>query len=234
MFLSGVMPAYNEESSLETVLLDHFRMLEKLGNRISTWELVCVDDASRDRTPEILRVLSQREPRLRIVRHETNKGIFAAFTRCYQEARGSHIYSTASDGQWPTDNLELMLERVLAGADLVVGVRNNRRAVYTVSRRLVSYAFNKLPHILFGVAVQDAGSVKLGVRAIFSFDLISKSPFSEAERIIKAARAGYKVDFVPIRFGTRSGGTATGSSLKNIRHSVRDMFRCVALYGLRQ
>jgi glycosyltransferase involved in cell wall biosynthesis len=227
------MPAYNEEASLEAVILDHLRVLEKLKGKISTWELVCVDDASRDRTPEILGELSQSEPRLRAVRLETNQGIFAAFARCYQEARGTHIYSTGSDGQWPTENLELMLDRLLAGADLVVGVRNNRREVYTVSRRIVSYAFNKLPHILFGVAVQDAGSVKLGLRDIFLFGLISKSPFSEAERLIKAARLGYKIDFVPIRFGIRSGGRATGSSWKNIRNSVRDMFHCVVVYGMR-
>jgi glycosyltransferase involved in cell wall biosynthesis len=204
MFLSVVMPAYNEEASIEAVIQDHFRILERNAGRIPQWEVVCVDDASRDRTFEILHALSQREPRLKVVRHQTNLGIFAAFTRCYRESSGTHIYMTGSDGQWPPENLEIMLDRLLSGADLVVGVRNNRREVYTLARRVISFAFNQLPRILFGVTVQDAGSVKLGVREVFQFELISKSPFFEAERIIKAARAGYKVDFVPIRFVTRS------------------------------
>jgi glycosyltransferase involved in cell wall biosynthesis len=233
IFLSVVMPAYNESDSLEAVLLDHFRALEKLSDQISMWEVVCVDDGSADRTPEILRDLSRHERRLRVVRHGTNQGIFAAFTRGYQEARGTHIYSTASDGQWPTENLEVMLARLRAGSDLVVGVRENRRAVYTISRRLVSYAFNTLPRIFFGVVTQDAGSVKLGVQDVFRFDLISRSPFSEAERLIRAVRAGYNVAFVPIRFNPRTGGTARGASWRNVRHSIYDMFRCAALYGPR-
>ena len=234
MFLSVVMPAYNEEDAIETVVRDHFQLLEKLGDQVPRWEVVCVDDASRDRTPEILRVLSEREPRLRLVRHETNQGIFAAFTRCYQEARGTHIYATGSDGQWPPENLVLMLNRLSTGADLVVGVRGNRHEVYTAARRVISYCFNRLPPLLFGVAVEDAGSCKLGVRAIFLFDLISKSPFFEAERIIRASREGYRVDFVPIRFAARACGEATGGSWKNIRDSLRDLLRCLIVYGVRR
>lgn len=227
------MAAYNEEASIESVVVGHIRVLEKLSRHVSEWEVVCVDDASRDRTPEILAALCRREPRLRVVRNESNLGIYGAFMRCYREARGAYIYSTGSDGQWPPENLEPMLERLLAGAGLVVGVRSNRREVYTVPRRIVSYFFNQLPRLLFGVWVRDAGSVKLGDRAIFQFDLISKSPFFEAERIIKAARSGYKVDFVPIRFAPRAGGKASGSSWRNIRTSVRDMFRCLRVYGMR-
>ena len=233
MFLSVVMPAYNEEAAIEAVVLDHVRILEQLGGRIQQWEVVCVDDASRDRTSEILHALSVREPRVRVVRNAANLGIFGAFTRCYREARGTHVYSTGSDGQWPPENLLPMLDRLLSGADLVLGVRGNRREVYTIPRRIVSYCFNTLPRILFGVTVLDAGSVKMGVREIFQFDLISKSPFFEAERLIKAARKGYKIDFVEIRFVTRTGGKATGGSWKNVRNSVLDMFRCLAVYGLR-
>ena len=132
---------------------DHFRLLQKLSDQVPRWEVAGVDDASRDRTPEILRILSEREPRLQLVRHETNQGIFAAFARCYQRARG---------------------------------------------------------------------------------DLVSKSPFFEAERIVRASREGYRVDFVPIRFAARTGGKATGGSWKNIRDSLRDLPRCLVVYGVRR
>jgi glycosyltransferase involved in cell wall biosynthesis len=233
MFLSVVMAAYDEEAAIEAVILDHVRMLEGLGSRIQQWEVVCVDDASRDRTFEILLALSGREPRVRVVRNPTNLGIHGAYARCYREARGTHVFFTGSDGQWPPENLLPMLDRLLAGADLVVGVRGNRRQVYTIRRRIVSYCFNALPRILFGVTILDAGSVKIGIREIFQFDLISKSPYSDAERIIKAARKGYRIGFVPIRFVARKGGKATGASWKNVRASVLDMFRCLAVYGPR-
>jgi polyisoprenyl-phosphate glycosyltransferase len=232
MFLSVVMPVYNEEASIESVVLEHVRVLEKLRPQVSEWEIVCVDDASRDGSPEILAGLSSREPRLRVVRNKTNLGIYGATMRCYGEARGAYIYFTGSDGQWPAENLPPMLDR-LAGADLVVGVRTNRHEVYTLPRRVISYFYNQLPRVLFGIAVHDAGSVKVGVRDIFLFELVSRSPFSEAERLIKAVRSGYRVMFVPIRFVPRAGGKARGGSWRNVRNSIQDMFRCLRLYGIR-
>jgi hypothetical protein len=148
------------------------------------------------------------------MRNENNRVFFGAFTRCYQEARGGCIYSTGSDGQWSPENLEPMLDGLEVG--VVVGVRNNRCEVYTLRRRVISYSFNKLPRILFGVAVHDAGSVKLGVSEIFRFELISKSPFFEAERVIKAVRLGYKLDSVPIRFLSRSDGRGEPAAVGKI------------------
>jgi polyisoprenyl-phosphate glycosyltransferase len=230
--LSITMPVYNEQASIAQVVLDHAQAAGQLGSALADWEIVCVDDGSRDRTPEILRELQKKVPRLRVVRQE-NQGIFGAITRGYQEARGSHIFATGSDGQWPAENLELLLRPALAGADLVIGVRSNRREVYTPARRIVSKAFNLLPRILFGVRVEDAGSNKLGVREVFEYPLISRSVFFEAERIILAQRNGRRVEFVPIRFLSRTGGKAMGASWKNLRHSVLDLFRCLWKYGFR-
>jgi glycosyltransferase involved in cell wall biosynthesis len=171
-------------------------------------------------------------PRLRVIRQE-NQGIFGAFDRVYREARGSHIFATGSDGQWPAGNLELLLPPALSGADLVIGVRSNKREVYTLRRRVITGAFNLLPRILFGARVADAGSNKLGVREVFEYPLISRSVFFEAERIILAHRKGCRVEFVPIPFLARSGGKARGASWKNLSSSVADLFRCLWKYGFR-
>ncbi len=233
VFLSIVLPAYNEEGAIEGVILDHLCVLEELSSLVPRREIVCVDDGSTDQTPQILEQLQARIPELRVIRHEKNQGIYASFTRLYQEARGTHIYSTGSDGQWPAQNIPRLFEQLITGADLVVGVRENRREVYGLQRQIVSFAFNFLPKILFGVKTCDAGSVKLGRREVFTLPLISRSPFAEAERIIKAYRSGYKVDFIPIRFQSRSAGRAKGASWKNIAASTRDLFHCLRVYGLR-
>jgi len=122
---------------------------------------------------------------------------------------------------------------VRAGADLAVGVRTNRQDVYSLRRRLVSFAFNWLSELVFGVPIRDAGSVKLGRREMFAFELLSRSPFSEAERVIRAQREGWKVVFVPIDFRARAAGAAKGASWKNIFASMRDLVRCVRAYGVR-
>jgi glycosyltransferase involved in cell wall biosynthesis len=230
--LTVAMAAYNEEAAIERVVLEHVEVLNRIGTAAPEWEIVCVDDGSQDRTPEILRGLQARIPRLRVIRQE-NRGIFGAFTRAYREARGSHIFVTGSDGQWPAENLETMLPLLLSGAEVVVGVRTNRRDVYTPARRAISTLFNRLPRLLFGVRVEDAGGTKLGVRRVFEYKLISSSPFFEAERLILAQRQGLRVEFVPIRFLARSGGKAAGASFKNVYRSAKDLVRCVTAYGFR-
>jgi len=230
--LSVTFPVYNEEAAIAQVVLEHAAVLARLGTVVLEWELVCVDDGSKDRTPEILRDLQSRVPQLRVI-HQENRGIFGAFTRAYQEARGSHIFMTGSDGQWPAENLEMLLPELLAGADVVVGVRTNRPEVYTVARRVISDLFNRLPLLLLGVRVEDAGSTKLGIREVFDYRLISTSSCFEAERLILAHRKGKRIAFVPIRFQPRSGGKATGASFKNIYLSAMDLLRCLAAYGFR-
>jgi hypothetical protein len=105
--------------------------------------------------------------------------------------------------------------------------------VYTPARRVISKAFNLLPRILFGARVEDAGSNKLGVREVFEYQLISRSVFFEAERIILAHRRGRRVEFVPIRFLSRTQGKAMGASWKNLRNSILDLLRCLWKYGFR-
>ena len=118
-----------------------------------------------------------------------------------------------------------MFAALQTGADLVLVVRQNQRAVYSPRRRLISHAFNLLTKMLFGVATQDAGSLKLGIRDLFTCALISRSPFAEAERIIRAHRHGCRIEFVPIDFLPRTHGNAKGATLRNVVASIRDCFR---------
>ena len=232
MVLSVVLPAYNEQGSIEKVILDHERVLRALGTQLEDWEIVCLDDASQDQTLAILSRLAPGIPKLRVLRHERNQGIFQSFHDLFAAARGTHVYLTASDGQWPAENLAKMLPALRSGADLVVGVRPNRNEVYSASRRVISFLFNLLPRLLFGVQTSDAGSIKLGLRQIFTLDLISRSPFVEAERIIQARRHGHRVEFVAIDFLRRSAGKEGGASWRNIRGSIRDCVRCFGAYSL--
>jgi glycosyltransferase involved in cell wall biosynthesis len=230
--LSVAMPVYNEEASIQKVVLDHVEVLQRLGSSIPQWEIVCIDDGSRDRTPQILAELEAREPRVRVIRQE-NRGIYGAFTRAYREARGSHIFVTGADGQWPATNIEILLGPIEAGAEVVIGVRTNRSEIYTPARQVISAVFNHLPQVLFGARFEDAGGTKLGIREVFEYDLISRSPFFEAERLILAQRRGLRVKFVPIQALMRPGGKAMGASTKNLRASVIDLCRCLWKYGFR-
>ncbi len=227
-----MLPAYNEEAVIEQVILDHVQILRRLHQVIAGWEIVCVDDASSDGTSASLERLAATISGLRVVRHSRNEGVFRSFADGFAAAEGTHVYATGADGQWPATNLERMLPLAIAGADLVVGVRLNRRQVYSLKRRFVSFTFNLSTRLLFGVETQDAGSIKLGARDMFRLDLISRGPFIEAERIIKALQRGYRVDFVPIQFNARSSGKETGAKWSNVISGARDCIRCAAVYGV--
>ncbi|MGH2567872.1 MAG: glycosyltransferase family 2 protein [Bacteroidota bacterium] len=232
--LSVVMPAYNEEAMIENVVREHLALLSELSGELQDWEILCLDDGSTDSTGNILESMAAADNRVRVLRHPQNKGIDESLADLYRAARGTHIYVTASDGQWPAGNLAV-LQRTLfeSQADLVVGVRRNRRQVYGISRLVVSYLFNLLPRILFGVKTADAGSNKLGRKEIFCAPIISRSPFAEAERIVKAQLDGFRVAYVSIDFFARTSGTTTGASRSNILASARDLLRCVKVYGFR-
>ena len=225
--LSIVMPAYNEQPHIEAVIREHIEAVTRLADSLEDWEIVCLDDGSQDGTAAVIERLSRPTNKIRLLRHIENKGIYQSQTDLYLNARATHIYSTGSDGQWPASNLLKMFPALEAGAELVVGVRQNRSAIYNLRRRIVSHAFNLLPKMLFGLGTRDAGSVKLGVREVFTCDVISRSPFAEAERIIRAHKRGFRVEFVPIDFLPRTHGKAKGASLRNVVASLRDCFRLV-------
>ncbi|MGO8734583.1 MAG: glycosyltransferase family 2 protein [Terriglobia bacterium] len=232
VFISVVMPAYNEAAAIEDVIIDHIRALTALGEFIVDWEIVCVDDGSSDPTLATLERLASTISRLKVVRHRDNKGISQSFADGFTAAKGTHIYATGADGQWPAANLIKMLRSVMAGSELVVGVRENRRQVYGLKRRLVSFAFNFSARVLFGVKTVDAGGIKLGIRDVFRLHLVSRSPFVEAERIIKAQRCGYRVHFTPVEFRPRKGGKETGVRWSNLLGSIGDCLRCAVVYGI--
>jgi glycosyltransferase involved in cell wall biosynthesis len=231
--LSVAMPAYNEQACIEAVVLDHLRVLQSLC-AAGEWELLCLDDGSDDGTLAILQALAAEHPGVRVERHERNLGLFESMTDAARLARGRYVYLTASDGQWPADNLARLLSALRQeNADVAVAVRDNRASIYTAWRRVVSFFFRLLPRVLFGVDTLDPGSVKLAAREIFAYDLVSRSPFAEAERLIVARARGLKVVAVPALFSHRAGGRASGARWCNITSSLRDVVRCLRRYGLR-
>ena len=208
--VSVCFPAYGEEATIAAVLEDASAMLAASG---LDYEILICDDGSRDRTLAIARELEPRLPHLRVLSNPKNLGIRATFERLYAEARKDLVFLNSTDGQWPTRVLFELLPRI-GEYDIVIASRREKH--YGLSRRIVSSVFNRIPELLFGVRTHDAGAVKLVRREIIErLPLLSRSPFTEAERLIRASRAGYRVgaidvDVAPRRFG-RARGVAAGT-----------------------
>ena len=228
--LSVIMPCYNEAEVIEKVLFDHLRVITELRRHEPfSFEILVVDDGSNDKTPEILARLKDEIPELRVLRNEPNRGIAFTLKRLYCETHGKTVYLTGSDDQWPAENLALVWkERRDKGYDVVVGVRTNKSEVYSPYRHAVSSAYNQLTRLACGVAIGDAGSIKLAPREFYQIPVDSTSLFESAERLVRAHHLGWSLGFVPIRFEPRTQGKARGAALKVVLPALRDLV-CVTI-----
>src|SRR5436305_931063 len=139
--LSIVVPAHNEAESLETLAGEIRRALD--GG--FAYELIVVDDASTDATPEVLRALAAADSRVRVIRQRRRGGQSAALDAGFRRARGAVLVSLDADLQNdPADIPRLLAE--LPGYDLVCGVRTRRQDDWLrrVSSRLANGVRNRL------------------------------------------------------------------------------------------
>ena len=220
--LSIVMPVCNEEQALPTVLEEAADALRKAPFR---FEIIFVDDASTDKSLAILEDFRQAHPELRIgiLRHDSNRGIRASFDTLFAAASGDYVFINGSDGQCGTAECVRMMQ-LRDQYDIIVGKRRAKR--YTPWRALVSWAFNLLSRVLFGVQTYDAGCIKLYQSEVLEIRLLSQGPFREAERLIRAQRRGYRIGMIPIEHRPRKGGNATGARWSLVGRSLIDLMYC--------
>jgi glycosyltransferase involved in cell wall biosynthesis len=218
--ISFCLAAYNEESNVSTAVSEALAV----GRDGSyDFEILVCDDASTDRTATILERLARVHPEVRLLRHEENRGIIATFETLYRHASKDYCFINGTDNQVPMRALDLLVP-VLQDCDIVVGQRHDKN--YGLGRQFVSGLFNFLPLLLFRTRTFDAGTVKLWPRLLVqSQRWVSQSPFREAERLIRAARAGYRILPVVVPNHRRSAGKARGARLSVLSVAALDVFR---------
>ncbi len=151
--LSVVIPVFNEEESVDALCESVHAALSSLGR---SYEVVLVDDGSRDRTVEKLRALCRRIPHLRVIIFRRNFGQTAAMSAGFAAARGQVIVTMDADLQNDPADIPKLLSRMDAGADVVSGWRKDRKDPF-VNRRLPSIAANGLISRITGVRLHDYG-----------------------------------------------------------------------------
>src|ERR1019366_5906330 len=117
---SVVVPVFNEQGNVEALASSVVAAMERIGE---PFELLFVDDGSRDRTPELLRKIAAREPRVRVVRFTRNYGQEAAVEALYLNARGRWLIQMDGDLQHPPDEIARLVAKKNEGYDVVYGVR---------------------------------------------------------------------------------------------------------------
>jgi hypothetical protein len=218
-FLSLCMPAYNEEANIESTLDAACATLPEFVER---FEIVVTDDGSRDDTAELVQNYSQRDPRVRLVQHEGNKGYGAAVTSAMRAAKGDLIMFTDSDGQFSTlDVPQLLLH--LTGHDMVIGYRYKRADVGL--RKLNAWSWSQLVRLFLGFKIRDLDcAYKLFRREIVErLEMTSSGACINAEIMVQCSQAKLQIKEVPVMHYPRHHGAPTGAAIKVILRAFREL-----------
>ena len=164
--LSLVLPVFNEEAvipELERRLDAFFAGLQGIGD---AWEVVFVDDGSKDRSAELLEAMAARDRRFKIVSFSRNFGHQLAITAGVDRAEGDAVVVMDADLQDPPEIVAQMLEKFRAGYDVVYAVRE-KRAGETVFKRFTAAAYYRLLNTMLGVSIPvDVGDFRLMSRQV--------------------------------------------------------------------
>jgi glycosyltransferase involved in cell wall biosynthesis len=212
MELSIIIPVYNEEENVEPLLNEIKSAVEPLGKR---YEIIMVDDGSKDRTFEILARLHRQEPRLRVVKLKRNFGQTAAMAAGLAHAEGNIIVTMDGDGQNDPDDIPPLLEELEKGNDLVSGWRFCRQDSF-ISRRLPSTVANRLISWTTQVKLHDYGCTLKAMRSDVAKNL---KLYGEMHRFIPAIayERGARVAELKVNHRPRLHGTSKYAVTRTLR-----------------
>lgn len=219
--LSVVIPAYNEEANVADALKRVSDVLQTLN---LDYEIILVNDGSRDRTGEIAKSLIGQLPRLRVVENDPNRGYGGALKAGFAAATKDLIVFVPSDNQFDFNEIRLMLDKI-DGAVMVSGYRAHR--VDPLIRKLNGMGWNLVVRILFGYLVRDIDcGFKLFRRDVLKHvTLYSDGAMIDTEFLAGLRARGYKIVEVPVTHLPRTAGHPTGANLQVIVRAFRDLFR---------
>ncbi|MDQ4099595.1 MAG: glycosyltransferase family 2 protein [Chloroflexota bacterium] len=221
--LSLVLPAHNEAGNIEAVVR---RALEVLPAYTDDFEIIVVNDGSRDDTPMIVERLAQENGRIRLVQHRVNRGYGAALRSGFGATRGDYVMFMDADRQFDIADIRLLAPFV-SQFDVVAGFRMERHD--PLLRRINAEIFNVAIRVLFGVHLRDIDCAFKIFRGdlLRSLELTAPGALINTEIQAKLRRQGATLEQVGVHHYPRIAGQATGGSLRVI---VRAMGETVLLW----
>jgi glycosyltransferase involved in cell wall biosynthesis len=197
--VSVLVPAKDEATNLPEFLR---LCAEALGPAGFSFEVVIVNDGSRDESARVLRELERQHPFLRVVTHRRQRGIADALRSAGDVARGDIFVFYPADLQYLPEDIPALVRPVLEGrADIVTGTKQGK-----YEKAFVSRIYNALCRWLFGVRVTDLNSVKAYRREVMLG--VPLRPDWHRYMVVIAAADGFRLDSLPVPLYPRRAGTS--------------------------
>jgi glycosyltransferase involved in cell wall biosynthesis len=221
--VSLVIPMFNEEENIEHAIDCAVAALERCAG---DYEIVVVNDASTDRSAEIVTRLSAANPRIRLCQHEVNRKLGATLKTGYAAARKDLVVYMDADLPFDPEVIGRAMQALkVTRADMIAGYRLDR-TTEGFRRTVYSYLYNSLIGVLFGWPHRDINfSFKLMRREVLeAVELKAEGSLIDAELIVKAKNLGFVIQQLGLDYFPRTRGSSTLSSPTVILKIFRELF----------
>jgi glycosyltransferase involved in cell wall biosynthesis len=217
--LSLVFPVFDEAENLGALLDAAQRLAPRLA---SDYEIVVVDDGSRDGSARIAEARRRADPRIRLIRHAANRGYGAALRRGLREAHGELVFFSDADLQFDLEELATLLAHA-RDFDIVAGYRRPRRDPW--GRRALAAVWGALVRVLFDVRVRDIDcAFKVFRRHVLeAIPIASVGAFINTEILVRATQAGFRIHQVGVSHRRRRFGRQTGARPRVILRALVEL-----------
>jgi len=224
--ISYFFPAYNEEGNLEPMVA---RALEVLPRFAEQFEVIIVDDGSRDATQAEGQALSEAHPEVVYVRHPENRGYGEALRSGLRATRYEAIAYTDGDRQFDVEELSLLWPR-LSDADVVAGYRIKRAD--PPHRLFIAWVYKVVLRLLFGLRMRDVDCAFKLLRGEVAkaVEPASGGAFFSAEFLLRARHQGFSIVEVGVHHHPRLIGKPKGATPRVVLRTFREMFRLLATF----
>ena len=221
--LSFFFPAHNEAENIAGFVTEALEVLPGLADE---FEIIAVDDGSKDETPRLADELAAAHPEVRVVHHEVNKGYGAALRSGFRAARYDLVCFLDGDRQFHVEDLGRLLDRMRQAdnPDVVVGYRIKRADPFIRTAYARMYRFALQVWYRLGVRDVDCACKLFKRAALTGVRLESGGAFLSAELLIKLKQRGRKIAETGVPHYPRTAGSPTGAKPSVIFRAIRDFW----------
>jgi len=231
--LSFFFPAHNEAENIEALVAEALEALPLLADE---FEVIAVDDGSRDATGAIADRLATEHAQVRAVHHPVNRGYGGALRSGFAASRMPLVAFTDGDRQFHIADLGALIARMAEAdqPDVVVGYRL-KRADPTI-RKLYAGFYRLALRIFYGLKVKDPDcALKLFRReSLEGIRLESEGGFLSGELLVKLLQSRRTIAEVGVAHYPRTAGTQSGANPKVVFRAIRDFWRLRLLLWFRR
>lgn len=219
--LSIFFPFWNEQDNVEKVVLNAISVAQKVAEQ---WEIIMVDDGSSDKTLEVCQQIVKKDPHLRVISHQPNRGYGAALKEGFENAKYNLVVFTDGDGQFDFSEITNFLEEI-EKADMVIGFRKKRRD--NIVRHILMTLLKIWDFIFFRFSFKD---IDCGFKLFKKEALYKIMPFRSegamitTEILAKAEKKKLKIEQVEVNHYPRKFGAQSGANVQVILRAILESF----------